>query len=312
MNGAPAPQDKPTTLPLLDEVLSLAPALEAEWPAIRSTIPAGTLLNEGEGEETGEEPGGDTTADTGPEDTGQPAGGEPESFFDFDPSQVPDNADREWLANQYGEMRKAFTQKTMGLAEERRNAEEQQALIEGLRDPETRPHYLRLLGVDVTDPEQLRQLGVDVASATDELDDLLDEPDPEERIGQLEQRLEQEAQQRQQAEELQVLDGLAEEELTAIEKQWDRKLTPDEDAILRREAESNPGPDGLPDYARAAKLLKGILNSGVEHELKRRQEGGGRGGPGGKPGGKAPDLSTEDGRLAAAEAAAARAMASQQ
>src|SRR5690606_15064662 len=47
MNGAPAPQDKPTHIPMLDEVLDLASALEANWPAERAAFPPGTLLNDG-------------------------------------------------------------------------------------------------------------------------------------------------------------------------------------------------------------------------------------------------------------------------
>lgn len=302
-HGAPAQQDKPDhTLPLLDEVLDLAPALEAEWPSIRATIPAGTLVNDGEGE--GEEPGGDTTADTGPE--GQPGGGgEEESFYDFDPSSIPQDADAAWLSEQYGNMRKAFTQKTQGIAEARRSAEESQALIEGLRDPETRPHYLQLLGVDVQDAPGVQQADEELAAL------LEDEPDLEDRVGQLERERAQERQERQAEEELAAYDQLADQELEAIEGQWGRKLTPEQDTFLRFQAESNPGPDGLPDYAAAAKLLKGILNQGVEQELKRRQEPG-RGATGGQPGGKALDPNKEEDRLALAAAAAERHLASQQ
>src|SRR5690606_25301544 len=100
-------------------------------------------------------------------------------------------------------------------------------------------------------------------------------------------------------------------ELEAIEGQWNRELTDDEDVFLRNFAESNPGADGLPDYAAAAKRLKGILGRGVEHELKQRREGGTRGAPGGKPGGKALDPNNDEDRLALAAQAAERAMASQ-
>lgn len=309
-HGAPAQQDKPDTLPMLDEVLTLAPALEAGWAAESAAMPPGTLRNEGE-PEAGPEPGGDTTA-VGP-DEGEPGGSEEtESFYDFDPSQVPDDADREWLAKQYGEMRKAFTQKTQGLAEGRREAEESQALIEGLRDPETMPHYLRLLGVDLSDPESLANLGINVQQADDELQGLLDdEPDAEERIEQLEALIAQERQEGQTAAEEQALDDLADQELEAIEEQWGRKLDEDEDRFLRTHAESNLGPDGLPDYAGASKVLKGWLGRREQEFAKRRQEGG-RGAPGGRPGGKALDPNKDEDRLALGAAAAERAMASQQ
>ena len=310
MHGAPAGQDKPTTLPMLDEVLDLAPALEANWAAERAALPPGTLVNDGGDELGGDELGGGTGPDDAPDVEPGQAEAEEESFFDFDPSQVPEDADRDWLGNKYGEMRTAFTQKTQGIGETRREAEESQALIQGLRDPETMPHYLRLLGVDLTDAETLRRFGLSV-EGDDELFDELDEPDPNERIGQLEQQIAQDRQEAEAAAELQALDNLADQELEAIEGQWDRKLAPDEDAFLRHQAESNPGQDGLPDYAAASKLLKGILSRGVEHELKRRREPG-RGAPGGKPGGKTLDPSKDEDRLALGAAAAERAMASQQ
>lgn len=311
-HGAPAQQDKPDlTLPMLDEVLHLAPALEAGWAAERATFPPGTLLNDGGDAAADDELGGDTPAETGP-DTGQPGGEEEESFFDFDPSQVPDDADREWLGGKYAEMRKAFTQKSQEFGEGRRAAEESQALIEGLRDPETMPHYLRLLGVDLTNPEHLKQLGISVESADDELRDLLDdEPDAEERVGQLEALMAQEREEAEQAAELQALDDLADQELEAIEEAWGRKLDEDEDTFIRNHAENNPGPDGLPDYAAASKVLKGWLGRREQEFAKRRQEPG-RGAPGGKPGGKALDPTNEEDRLALGAAAAERAMASGQ
>lgn len=308
-HGAPARQDKPDpTLPMLDEVLDLAPALEAGWAAERAALPPGTLVALGDDDDLGgDEPGGDTPADTGPDD-GQP-GGDEESFFDFDPSQVPDDADRNWLGNKYGEMRQAFTQKTQGISETRREAEESQALIEGLRDPDTMPHYLRLLGVDLTDPETLRRFGVNFDEDDELLDDL--EPDTDERVGQLERQIAEERQEAEAAAELQAFDDLADQELEAIEEQWDRKLDPDEDAFLRHQAESNPGRDGLPDYESAAKLLRSLLARREQEWAKRRSEPG-RGAPGGKPGGKALDPAKEEDRMALGAAAAERAMASQQ
>lgn len=309
-HGAPAQQDKPTpTLPLLDEVLDLAPALEAEWPAIRATIPAGTPVNDGGEGEGGEEPGGETA--TGP-DTGQP-GGEEESFYDFDPSQIPQGKDPvEWVGEQYGEMRKAFTQKTQGIAETRREAEETQALIDGLRDPETAPHYIRLLGYDLADPAVQQHFGISAAAAADELDALLedDEPATDERVAALEAQLEQQKKDGEAAAYEQALDDLADQELEQIEEQWGRKLSEEEDEILRLRAERNPDAQGLPDYATAARVLKSVLNNGVEQELQRRREPG-RGAPGGKPGGKTLDPSKREDRIALAAAAAERAKASE-
>jgi hypothetical protein len=241
-------------------------------------------------------------------ETDQPTDAQTESFMDFDPAaDIPEDADGEWLAKRYGEMNQHFTQRMQEVSSGRRSVEESQALVEGLRDPETMPHYLRLLGVDPTDPETLRRFGLEL----DEPEEFeLDEPDPNERIGQLEQQIAQDRQNREAAEMEQALDGFADQQLEAIEGQWGRKLNEDEDAILRRQAENNLGPDGLPDYAGAAKMLKGILTRNAEEELKRRSEPG-RGVPGGKPGGKALNPANDEDRLQLGAAAAERAMASQ-
>lgn len=316
MHGAPAQQDKPTHTPMLDEVLALAPALEAGWAAEHAAFPPGTLLNDGTEVEDPAAAGGEGGEPEGdPAETGQSPEGDAESFFDFDPSQIPEGTDPlEWAGQKYGEMRKAFTQKTQGISETRREAEESQALIEGLRDPQTMPHYLRLLGVDLADPQTLELLGISGAGAVDdELAGLLDEDedDVEARLERIEQERAEEVQTRQSQAMEQALDDLADQELEKIEGQWDRKLDEDEDAFIRHRAEANPGPDGLPDYESAAKVLKGFLARRVKEELERRSEPG-RGVPGGKPGGKALDPTKDEDRLALGTAAAERAMASQQ
>lgn len=310
-DGAPAEPDQPDNniVTPLDRILvehgvprSLPPEL------LTYARERGLVL---EGEDPDPQPADDPAEGDPNED---PTDDGPESFTDFDPSQVPEDADHEWLARRYEQMQGDYSRKTMELSDGRREAEESQALIEGLRDPETMPHYLRLLGVDLTNPEQLQQLGINVGPATDELDDLLgedDELDPDERINQLEALMAQEREEAETAAEEAALDDLADQELERIEGQWDRKLDEDEDMFVRHHAENNPGPDGLPDYAGAAKVLKGWLGRREQEFAKRRQEPG-RGAPGGKPGGKALDLSKEEDRVAAGAAAAERALASQQ
>lgn len=311
-DGAPATPDQPDNIIVtpLDRILSEHGVPRSLPPELLQYARERGLVLEGEGEAEGATPGEGTPEGEAPE-----AG--TESFLpdDFDPSSpIPEGAGPEWLANRYGEMNRHFTQRLQELGDGRREAEETMALIEGLRDPATMPHYLRLLDVDLTDPSLLQQLGITPQAAADELDGLLDdeEPDPNERVEQLEALIAQEREEGESAAELQALDELADQELETIEGQWGRKLTDVEDEILRHRAENNPGPDGLPDYATAAKTLKGVLNQGVEHELQRRREGGGRGAPGGRPGDKALDLSKEEDRLTAGAAAAERAMASQQ
>lgn len=313
-HGAPAQPDQPDNITAtpLDRILSEHGVPRSLPPELLTYARERDLRLEGE---VDEEPSGESTGD------GSPAGDAPdtagsESFMpeDFDPNaRIPEGAGPEWLAERYGQMNTHFTQRMQEVSEGRRAAEESQALIEGLRDPDTMPHYLRLLGVDLNDPEALQRLGIDVQGATDELDGLLDEePDADERVSSLEAEIAREREEREEAAQLQALDDFADQELEAIEEQWGRKLNDDEDAFLRFQAESNPGADGLPDYTRAAKLLKGILKQGVEQEKELLRNQPGRGAPGGKPGGKALDLSKEEDRLTAGAAAAERALASQQ
>jgi len=309
------------TLPMLDEVLDLAPALEANWPAEAAAIPPGTLVNRAEpgagpaaAEPGGEEPGGE--AEPGGEPGGEPSG-EEESFIDsfdldsVDPAARPavEALQRDWQG-QYTKRRQADRQE---VEEARREAEQSQALIEGLRDPSTMPHYLRLMGIDLADPETAELLGAPGAGGPDqELLDLLDdEPELEDRVGQLEKERATEKQEREAAEVEQALDNLADQELERIEAAWGRELDEDEDAFVRHRAEANPGPDGLPDYESAAAVLKGWLGRREQEFAQRRSEPG-RGAPGGKPGGKALDPTKDEDRLALGAAAAERAMASQQ
>jgi hypothetical protein len=302
------------TPPMLDEILAIAPGLEAGWAAERAALPPGTLVNDvgddpvsGEGEPEGE-PGG------------EPGGGEEESFIDsFDLDTVEPAArpavealQKEWAGN-YTQRRQADRQE---VADARREAEQSQALIEGLRDPSTMPHYLRLMGIDLSDPQTAELLGLKVGGGgeiDDELRSLLDddEPELEQRLAQIEADREREGQEREVAQIEQALDDLADQELERIESLWGRELDEDEDTFVRQRAEASPGPDGLPDYESAAGVLKGFLARREQEFAKRRSEPG-RGAPGGKPGGKALDPNNDEERLELGTAAAERAMASQQ
>lgn len=303
------------SLPMLDEVLALAPALEARWSAEAATIPPGTLVCR-------VDPG--TEADAGTEGTEgeEPEGkteGEEESFIDsfdletVDPAARPavEALQKEWQGN-YTKRRQADREE---LGEVRREAEQSQALIEGLRDPSTMPHYLRLMGIDLTNPQTAELLGLKAGggeAVDQELLDLLDDDnDVETRIEKIERERAEEGQQREAAEYEEALDNLADQELEKIEGAWGRELDPDEDAFVRHRAEANLGADGFPDYESAAAVLKGFLARREQEFAKRRSEPG-RGAPGGKPGGKALDPNNDEERLALGAAAAERAMASQQ
>lgn len=304
------------TLPMLDEVLDLAPQLETRWAAERATLPPGTLVNDGD---TGDGNEGDADADP---DAGGGDGDEFLSSFDLetvDPAARPavEALQKDWQGN-YTKRRQADREEITGV---RREAEQSAALIEGLRDPSTMPHYLRLMGIDLSDASTLEALGISGAGrgggeVDDELRKLLEEDEGgdgelETRLAKLEGERQTEKQESQAAEVEQALDDLADQELEKIEGSWGRELDDDEDAFLRHRAEATPGPDGLPDYESAAATLKGWLTRRVQAELELREKPG-RGAPGGKPGGKALDITKDEDRLQAGTAAAERAMASQQ
>jgi hypothetical protein len=246
---------------------------------------------------------------SGPEqEPGQPTEGEPESFMDFDPESIPDDADREWLANQYGEMRKAFTQKTMGLSEQRREAEQVQSVLDGLRDPEMAPHFLRLLGFDPTSQDFLDKFGL-------ELDDgeggegEPEELDPNDRIERLEEELASRDEEAQRSRAEEALEDFMAEQIENLESEFGREFDEREIAFLRTHAERNPDARGVPDVQSASKLLKGMFDQEHERRLEQRKQGSRPPGEG-RPGGKAPDKSTSEGLLQAAKEAAEREIAS--
>lgn len=309
----------PDTLPMLDTILEIAPGLEANWSAIDATIPPGTLVNRAEpgaGPAITEPPGGGEPVDNG-------GGDNEESFIDsfdldtVDPAARPavEALQKEWQGN-YTKRRQADREEITGV---RREAEQQEALIQGLRDPSTMPHYLRLMGIDLTDPSTLEALGISGAGRgggeiDDELRGLLEDGDEDEletRLSNLEGERASEKQEREAGETEQALDDLADQELEKIEGSWGRELDDDEDAFIRHRAEATPGPDGLPDYESASATLKGWLTRREQQWAEARSKPG-RGAPGGKPGGKALDINKDEERLEAGTAAAERAMASQE
>ncbi len=306
------------TLPMLDEVLAIAPSLEANWPAEAAATPPGTLVCRAEPgvPPAAVEPGGE----------GEPGGGaEPGSEEEFigsfdldsvDPAARPavEALQKDWQG-QYTQRRQADRQE---VTEARREAEQSQALIEGLRDPATMPHYLQLMGIDLSNPQTLELLGVQApARGGEEIDDELrqlledgDENELEARLAAIEGERQTEAQQREADEVEQALDDLADTELEKIEGEWGRELDDYEDAIIRQRAEATPGPDGLPDYESAATLLKSWLASREQSWAEQRSQPG-RGAPGGRPGGKALDVNKPEERAEIGLAAAEAALASQ-
>lgn len=187
-------------------------------------------------------------------ETDQPTEGE-ESFTDsYNPSELPEDV-RPHVEAAYKQLQSDYTTKTQSLAEERREAEQAQAIIEGLQNPELAPLYLKQLGYDPNDPQFLGMLGYELA------DDEMDEDeyvDPEDRINRLESFLaEQENQRFQEQQMAQVEDLIAE----GIEKmEGDEPFDEDEIAIIRNYAETHPDPRGMPNVKGGVDLLRGIVS----------------------------------------------------
>jgi len=72
----------------------------------------------------------------------QSTGSQEESFTDFDPTTIPEDADREWLAKRYNELQSGWTQKTQGIAQERQEAAELREFAEAMQDPAVRDQIL--------------------------------------------------------------------------------------------------------------------------------------------------------------------------
>ena len=227
-----------------------------------------------------------------PEVPDKPEAGE-DSFYEFDSSQVPEDADRDWLGNKYSEMRSAFTKKAQEFGEGRRELEQARQLHQALRNPQVAPAVLAQLGYD--EKKVLEMYGYQ----PDEEEPEFDEFDTDSRVERLERTLAQrETAERQAQREEAVTDFIA-EQIEALEQKEDREFDAEEhrllDAYARQFArESAMGP--VPDVEGAYALLSGLY-SNREKASEKALLNGKRKTPrppgGGKPGSRTVDLSKE-------------------
>lgn len=279
-------QDQPAALAHLDDVLELARREEPAWPRRHEELLAsGALLNDGTEAAPGTEeepaPGGEAPEPGAEEGDGseQPEGGE-ESFTDFDLDSLPQEARAAAEAAQK-RMQADYTRKTQELSQRGQEAGQYQAIVEGLEDPERAPEVLRILGIDVGGEED---------------DWLLDEEelygaDPDQRIDELERRLEESQQigQQQQIEEAE--DHAIAEQIEAWEKEHDFALSPEEIAFVYLYADEYRGEDGSPNAKAAIDLLEGIVASRQQQWIESKKAP--RRMSKGKPASRQVDLSTE-------------------
>lgn len=234
-----------------------------------------------------------------------------ESFTDFDPAQIPENgASPQWLKEQYDLMRGDYTRKMQDFGQTRRDREQLQQIVDGLKagDAETRRSLLQLLGVDQA--AALEAYGLEMAqqeAAEEEQGPQLDEFDPtvvrDPRVDAWEaEKAEQRQQEAVQAEQQEAeaaadeVGGQMEEELTSA---FNGELP--EDAVQKfifDHAIENPDQLGKPDVQAGVAAWNKILAQQQEQWLASR--GGPRAATQGIPGSERFDTSTKAGREALA------------
>ncbi|HET7455389.1 MAG TPA: hypothetical protein VFJ76_07710 [Solirubrobacterales bacterium] len=118
-----------------------------------------------------------TTEPEAPE-TDQPEG-EEESFTDsYNPNDVPEEA-RPQLEAAYKQLQSAYTQKTQGLAEERREAEQARAVVDALQNPNPQIRAATLARLGIDERTALEMFGYQPPEeGDDDFDDLAEVRDP--------------------------------------------------------------------------------------------------------------------------------------
>jgi hypothetical protein len=135
--------------------------------------------------------------------------------------------------------------------------------------------------------------------------------DPEQRIGAIEERLQQEAAARAQVEREEAEADHIEGAIARLEEQEKRQFDAEEVSLITTYSRVHPLPSGAPDVQGAYGQLAGIFQRRQQEWLESKKNTG-RKPPNGVPAVTAADLSTEEGRLKHAEAVARAHRASQE
>lgn len=280
-------QDQPTALAHLDDVLELARREEPAWPeGLAALRRSGALLNAGEpDDDTGkeEEPNPDDDHSDDAAKGGGPNQGvdeETESFTDFDLDSLPPEARAVAEAAQK-RMQADYTRKTQEAAQKSQEASQYQAIVEGLEDPQRAPEILRILNVEAGKSDDDWLL---------EEDDLYG-PDPNERVEELEQRLERSEQISQQRQIEEAEDHAIAEQIESWEKDNESALTPEEISFVYLYADEYRDEQGKPNAKAAIDLLEGIVAGRQQQWIESKKAP--RRMPKGKSASRQVDLSTE-------------------
>lgn len=213
-----------------------------------------------DGSEAPEDQDQPTTTET-PE-TDQSTDGQ-ESFTDFDPTTVPEDASPEWLKQRYNELQSGWTQKTQGLAQERQEAQEYRDFITAIQnDPAARDAWLK------------QEFGYEFEDEGEE--EFLDPEDElRNRVEQLEGHLTQQQQAELASQQENEIDDYVAEEIEGLEKSQgkDFEFSPEELAFISTYAHTHPAQNGAPDVRGANDALNKILDQRKQGWIDSKKSG---------------------------------------
>lgn len=254
-----------------------------------------------------------TAVEDAPADAGQADETQEESFIDsFNLDDVPAEArphvealQKQWQGN-YTQKRQADREE---VEEARREAEQYGAIVDGIRDPQTRQQYLSFLGL--TQEELLQMFGLEMADTIEEEDGIEDDEFRDPRVDAL--LAERQQAEAAQAEEQQLIGeaNYIDQELQRIEDKAGVEFDDEEAELLTTRARAHPDKLGRPDVMGAYKFFNGILDRRQKGWIESRKDPTPAGATGGVPASKTVDPSTREGRLQLGREAAEGASISQ-
>lgn len=258
MHGeAPAQPDQPVNVPMLGEAVELAEILRPNWKPTNARLT--NEVQEGDPED-------------GNPDEGQPDPGQEEVTLDsFDPTQIPEDADREWLATRHQQMLADYTRKTQGIpsAEERQEAEEARQVLAMLTDEATQEQMLRaILPADKLAAYYGQQQAPEEEFLTEE--DRLErmQQELEETRGQFTSFLQQ---QQSVQEEQRQNEDLAAQIIELEDKVAKREFSDEEFDLITSLAYQRPNAKGEPDAKAAFDLLSNAVTRNRDAWVGRRK-----------------------------------------
>jgi hypothetical protein len=258
-----------------------------------------------------DQPNNDAEAPGAPDQAEQSSG--TDSFTEFDPSEIPESgASPEWLKQRYDQMNRDYTQKLQDFGQTRRDRDQLNQIVEGIRngDAETRRSLLPLLGMTKEaffEAFELEEAQQEAAEAAADQEPELDEFDPtvvrDPRVDAWEEEKAQQRQREAEAEEAKEAEAEADKVGTRMEEEL-QSVFGDELPSERRQKEifndaiDNPDQLGNPDMKTAIATYKQELAEEQEKWLASRQ--GPRAATQGVPGSERFDTSAKEGRDALA------------